>query len=640
VAGSAPLAALQAPANDLEFETGQLVQAQDIIDLRTALLLRFAKYVAAAQGVTSAIPAFAGMQLHTNGTFSVQPGIAGEWVFLQATFCDALGSNLPIPVNAPGAALRVDAVFAKPNVAASTQTALREIQAPDGSKSNQPRPYDQTGIVIQYVAGVADGSGNAPAAPDNTWTLFATISVPPTAPGINAANINYQIPIMSPVGPKGDPGNAGQNVAFLGGWSATTAYAPPNVVSYQNALYGATGASTNIAPTALNAPWVLLIPAPQKGDKGDQGVGIVGRGPWSGSTAYAVNNLVSYTDGNSYLALTANIGIPPAIPSATWMVMGTKGAPGLPGDPGGPGVTGPPPWTTTTAGVAIVAAGGTVNVPVANNLAFPTGTFCILSDNSRSIYGEVISGTNPLLIAVLQVVTGTVGAVIAAGATLTFAGAPGGVGPEGPDGPMGPTPWTNTTAPVTIPGVGQNTSVVVANPAAFPVGAYLIVSDGTQTMYGEVVGESGTTLTVQNQISTTGTIASGATVTFSGPQVQFGTTVAPKVGVISGGSGSVSMTLPSGQYTIVVLAILAISNFSGTMSVSSGSVSGVTAVGPLSSGTTSGSSLAGEVSASGVLIGTAVGPQTVTVTVSGGYSGAGPENIGAGVLLALAFRVG
>jgi hypothetical protein len=62
------------------------------------------------------------------------------------------------------------------------------------------------------------------------------------------------------------------------------------------------------------------------------------RGPWSSSTAYAINDAV-VLNGTSYLATAANTNDPP--PSAAWDALAQKGDQGDQGPTGATGDTGP-----------------------------------------------------------------------------------------------------------------------------------------------------------------------------------------------------------------------------------------------------------------------------------------------------------
>lgn len=67
--------------------------------------------------------------------------------------------------------------------------------------------------------------------------------------------------------------------------------------------------------------------------------GIVWRGAWNNATAYKKGDAVS-NSGNSYIAITDNIGVPPTN-TANWNVLAKKGAAGATGPQGPQGLAGP-----------------------------------------------------------------------------------------------------------------------------------------------------------------------------------------------------------------------------------------------------------------------------------------------------------
>ena len=64
-------------------------------------------------------------------------------------------------------------------------------------------------------------------------------------------------------------------------------------------------------------------------------VGFTPRGAWASGSTYAVNDVVSYTDGSSYLAIQASTNQNPSTQTAYWLVLAAKGATGS-GDVTGP----------------------------------------------------------------------------------------------------------------------------------------------------------------------------------------------------------------------------------------------------------------------------------------------------------------
>lgn len=68
--------------------------------------------------------------------------------------------------------------------------------------------------------------------------------------------------------------------------------------------------------------------------------GIIWKGAWSNSTAYAVNDAVSY-NGSSYIALANNTNLVPDMNPAIWDLLAQKGDTGLAGPEGPAGAQGP-----------------------------------------------------------------------------------------------------------------------------------------------------------------------------------------------------------------------------------------------------------------------------------------------------------
>ncbi|MDQ2795769.1 MAG: hypothetical protein M3Y06_01150, partial [Actinomycetota bacterium] len=518
------------PVQDIEFQTiGQLVMPSDLAAMRSADRLLLAKFLVAMQGVTSAIPAYSGMQLHTNGTFNVQPGIAGEWVMLEATFCDSLGSNAPIPVNPPSAALRVDAVYVQPTgPIASSNTQSREVEAGDGTKAPQTIPLDTWPIGVQYVAGAADGSGTIPGPPASggPWVLFASISVAPTCTGITAANVTVALPPMSPQGPRGLQGFAGPAPIVRGVWSAATAYNVLDIVVYSGTGYIASQANINVEPDTDNGVhWTVIGAKGNPGNPGNPGLSLTLAGAWSGATPYAINEVVSF-GGALYGAIAPSTNAEPDTNPTKWVLLIPQGAKGDQGNPGNPGPTGPAfnvrgAWNGATAYavndvVLDGAAGGSyVAVAASTNVQPSTdnGTHWV-QWSQRGGPGPQGNPGNP-------------------GASIT--------------GPQGAPAWTTTTAPAIIPAVGAGVAVAVQSNTQFPQGTYVLVSDGANGFAGKVTSVGAGSITVNNRGVVLGAVGNqintGATVTFSGVSIF---APAPAIAAVVGGSGSVSLTLPAG----------------------------------------------------------------------------------------------
>jgi len=97
---------------------------------------------------------------------------------------------------------------------------------------------------------------------------------------------------QGPIGPAGATGAAGAaGLNWRGTWNMTTAYNVRGAVSYLGSSYVATAASTGFNPNQFSTTtWNPLA------------TGYYWRGPWSSTTAYYLNDTVSF-NGSSYVSL-------------------------------------------------------------------------------------------------------------------------------------------------------------------------------------------------------------------------------------------------------------------------------------------------------------------------------------------------
>ena len=101
--------------------------------------------------------------------------------------------------------------------------------------------------------------------------------------------------------------------SYAGAWSSVVSYTVGQVVSVSSSLYIALQNSTNENPASTSSYWQLLTGAS------------IYTGAWSSATQYSVGQTVSYTDGNFYIAISANINVAPAaIGSSDWVLLGTS----------------------------------------------------------------------------------------------------------------------------------------------------------------------------------------------------------------------------------------------------------------------------------------------------------------------------
>jgi hypothetical protein len=176
--------------------------------------------------------------------------------------------------------------------------------------------------------------------------------------------------LQGPAGPQGIPGP-------IGPVGATGAQGPAGPV-------GATGAQGPIGPVGATG---AQGPAGATGATGAPGINY--RGAWSSSSAYTINDAVSY-NGSSYIALVSNFNVSPNSDPTVWAVLaqqgatGATGATGPAGATGATGATGPagPAGPTGPAGPS--GSGSSLTVQDANGNAL--GTLLGQSGTTVTIY--------------------------------------------------------------------------------------------------------------------------------------------------------------------------------------------------------------------------------------------------------------
>ncbi|MDE3106154.1 MAG: collagen-like protein [Acidobacteriota bacterium] len=195
------------------------------------------------------------------------------------------------------------------------------------------------------------------------------------APG--AAGANGAAGAPGPIGPQGLMGPQGP----AGPVGAAGPQGPAGVP-------GAAGATGPVGPAGATGP---AGPAGPAGATGPQGPPVSFQGVWQAGPVYSVGDAVS-SNGSSYIALSINTGLLPAVNPQAWALLAQAGATGPTGAAGAVGPQGPP-------GVA-----GPQGLAGATGAAGPAGP------------------TGP-------------------------AGASGPVGPQGPAGPAGPAGATGPVGP-------------------------------------------------------------------------------------------------------------------------------------------------------------------------------------------------
>lgn len=163
---------------------------------------------------------------------------------------------------------------------------------------------------------------------------------------VNAYLNDKGVYIESVRGDKGEKGDGGADLRWMGGWNAWTEYQKNDSVSYSvdgNAYVSKVAGNVGNTPTPLlNAYWDIWLLRGEQGEQGEAGpegpqgpegprgdiglLNITWRGEWSVGTSYSANDMVTYA-GNSYIANSANTGVTPSS-GAEWDVFGSGGGGG------------------------------------------------------------------------------------------------------------------------------------------------------------------------------------------------------------------------------------------------------------------------------------------------------------------------
>lgn len=318
-----------------------------------------------------------------------------------------------------------------------------------------------------YVSLQDTNVGHQPDSSPTFWSVLAAAGVPGTTGAVGP---------VGPQGVQGIPGLPGPT-GPIGPTGATGPIGPAGPV-------GATGLSGPIGPAGATG-----ATGPQ-GPAGPQGPPVNFRGTWSGATAYAVGDAISFLNGSSYIALLDNFNITPGSDDTVWAVLaqagiagatgaaGPAGPAGLPGPQGIQGVAGPvgPAGATGAAGSAgpqgpigatgpagPTGAAGPAGATGATGAAGPQGPPVNFRGtwNGSTIYtlGDAVflNGSSYIALASNVGVTpgsdGTVWALLAQAGATGAAGPAGAQGPSGPAGAQGPV---GPTGPAGASGSGVN----------------------------------------------------------------------------------------------------------------------------------------------------------------------------------------
>ena len=221
-----------------------------------------------------------------------------------------------------------------------------------------------------------------------------------------------------PIGPLGPQGTKGD----LGSTGLQGAQGPQGL-----SLTGAQGPIGLTGPTGLTG---AQGPQGVQGPKGNTGAGFSFQGAWSASKSYSANDIVTFADGSTYLAVPpVNTGVTPGSDTSTWQIFvaagatGPQGLQGPKGEPGtnGTGPTGPQGLTGQTGATGLTGAAGAAGGIGLQGVRGSTGA----TGPQGASGGQGASGA--------QGVTGATGYTGATGLT----GPSGGIGPQGLTGATG-----------------------------------------------------------------------------------------------------------------------------------------------------------------------------------------------------------
>jgi hypothetical protein len=250
-------------------------------------------------------------------------------------------------------------------------------------------------------------------------------------------------------------------------------------------------------------------------------LGLTFRGPWAIAMAYVANDVVS-AGGSSYVALTANTAVDPAIDASAsgshWLLLAAAGARGALGATGATGVQGPTGATGPVGLPGVVGPQGPVG---------PTGPVGLPG---------VAGPQGP------AGATGPVGLPGVAGAQ----GPVGGVGPAGPQGAAGPMGFTGNTGSTGTPGADGATGPQ-GPPGIFPANLATLAAQLGTNGYSGVGTSSAVTCTMGDIILSVNSYR------VSGPYVPADGSILPiqvynalfaVLGTTFGGNGTATFALP------------------------------------------------------------------------------------------------
>ena len=263
----------------------------------------------------------------------------------------------------------------------------------------------------------------------------------------HAAHLDITVTSQGATGATGATGAVGA----VGPTGATGAQGIAGVAGPMGAI-GATGAVGAVGPTGATGAQGI------SGATGATGPPVSFHGTWVNSTVYAVGDAV-FENGTSYIALTSNFNVDPAIDVAgagsTWSVLaaqgatgavgaqGATGAQGIQGVAGATGATGAIGATGVTGPTGTTGATGTIGTVTtwASGTSYSTGAVVYYATNGSSYISLLDSNLGHI-----PPSSSSYWSIIAQGGATGATGATGDIGAEGPTGATGPTGPTGATS--------------------------------------------------------------------------------------------------------------------------------------------------------------------------------------------------
>jgi hypothetical protein len=141
-------------------------------------------------------------------------------------------------------------------------------------------------------------------------------------------------------------------------------------------------------------------PTGATGATGATGPPVSFQGAWSGATTYATGDVVSYSDGSSYVSLQAgNLNNNPVSSPAFWSVLAQAGATGATGPTGATGSTGATGATGAAGAVGPTGATGATGATGSNGSGnlFAAAVLSSTSTRYLPVFGNGINATEAVV---------------------------------------------------------------------------------------------------------------------------------------------------------------------------------------------------------------------------------------------------